>query len=180
VRAACRPPVVLALPVALVRAAALAVLMAPLTACGPRATVPTAAPTLIPAEHVQLLRLVNEARATARDCGPEEAFPAAAALSLDGRLSVAAQAHAAELRLVGRISHRGLDGSSVGERATRHGYAWSSVGENLAAGFDTPEEVVSAWLGSPDHCATIMDARFVHLGVGRDLTYWTQVFGRPR
>jgi hypothetical protein len=25
-----------------------------------------------------------------------------------------------------------------------------------------------------------MDARFVHLGVGRDLTYWTQVFGRPR
>jgi uncharacterized protein YkwD len=180
VRAAWGPLAALARPVALLRAAALAVLMAPLTACGTRATVPTAAPATIPAEHVQLLRLVNEARATSRHCGPEGAFPAAAALSLDGRLSLAAQAHAAELRLVGRISHRGLDGSGVGERATRHGYAWSSVGENLAAGFDTPEEVVGAWLGSPDHCATIMDARFVHLGVGRDLTYWTQVFGRPR
>jgi uncharacterized protein YkwD len=157
-----------------------------LGACGPRTTTTVASPrtplaTEPPsAEHLRLLALVNEVRASGASCGAEGVFPPSDALSLDGRLTAAAQRHAEELRRLGRISHIGADGSTVADRAELHGYDWRSVGENVASGFESPEGVVSGWLGSDGHCANIMHAGYVHLGIGRDGGYWTQVFGRPR
>lgn len=126
-----------------------------------------------------LLQEVNAARASRRSCG-SQAFPAAAPLTLEGRLTAAAEAHSQDMFDHGFMSHTGSDGSSVVDRVERQGYTWSALAENVAAGFPTPESVVAAWLGSPGHCANIMNAAYTELGTGSEGVYWTLVFGRPR
>ena len=71
-------------------------------------------------------------------------------------------------------------------RVTEAGYRWSAVGENIAAGQKSVDEVVAGWLSSPGHCANIMKAEFTAMGAARveasDPRYsplWTQVFARP-
>ena len=60
---------------------------------------------------------------------------------------------------------------------------YSSYGENLQAGAESPEEVMTAWINSPRHKANILDERFRKLGVGYNYDnesdqsyYWTQLF----
>ena len=87
----------------------------------------------------------------------------------------------------GKPGHEGSDGSTSGERITRAGYAWAAAGENVAAGQRDADAVVAAWLDSPGHCATLMNARFTATGIafalapGKDpAVYWTQLFAAPR
>jgi uncharacterized protein YkwD len=81
------------------------------------------------------------------------------------------------------MDHAGSDGSTPAMRATRAGYAWRTVGENVATGQSTPEQVVAEWLDSPRHCSNIMDADFTQMGVAFAASasgvYWAQVFGAP-
>ncbi len=41
-----------------------------------------------------------------------------------------------------------------------------AAGENLAAGFDTPEDVVKGWMGSEGHRNNMLDPRYREIGVG--------------
>ena len=52
-------------------------------------------------------------------------------------------------------------------------------GENIAYGQRSAAEVVSDWMGSPDHRRNILDCDFTTIGVGLDPRgmYWTQEFG---
>ncbi len=136
------------------------------------------------AQHV--LQYVNEARTKPRKCG-RKSFSPAQALSLNATLARAAQAHAKDMAAHRKMSHTGSDGSSPDERVTRVGYAWKSVGENVAMGQLSAKEVVDGWLSSPHHCENIMDPDFIHMGVayaavGKHETgiYWAQVFGKPK
>jgi len=124
------------------------------------------------------LSLVNQARSVQRSCG-STAYAAAAPLTLDARLTRAAQLHSQDMQATGIFSHTGSNGSSVGERASAQGYVWSRIGEDIAWGFPTSRAVVQAWLASPGHCANIMDPKFQHLGTGVAGTYWTLDFGTP-
>ncbi|RJG15542.1 CAP domain-containing protein [Massilia cavernae] len=134
-----------------------------------------------------MLGAVNAARAVARSCG-EEDFPPAPALSWNQALGEAAQAHSRVMARTKRLTHQEPDGSQVGERASRAGYRWLRIGENIASGQPTPEEAVASWLTSPGHCANIMSAGFTEMGAGYAINpdkrlgtvYWTQVFGMPR
>jgi uncharacterized protein YkwD len=78
--------------------------------------------------------------------------------------------------------------SDTRELAEEHGYEWRALGENIAAGQTTPEEVVEGWIGSPGHRANLLSEDFDELGVGYHFEendggrapyghYWTQVFG---
>ena len=78
------------------------------------------------------------------------------------------------------FSHTSLDGSSMRDRIERQGYGWSSIGENIAAGYRTAESVVTGWMNSPGHRANILNCRFTEIGVGFHNNYWTQNFGTPR
>jgi uncharacterized protein YkwD len=134
----------------------------------------------------RVLALVNEARSRARRCGRER-FAAAAPLSVVPALERSALAHAQDMARHSRLDHTGSDGSTPGERLQRTGYQRRLVGENIAAGRMTPEEVVRGWLDSPEHCANVMDARFRHMGIAyainptsRHRIYWAQVFAAPR
>ena len=58
------------------------------------------------------------------------------------------------------------------------------VGENVATGQSTSEQVVAEWLDSPRHCANIMDGDFTEMGVAvasnAGGVFWAQVFGAPQ
>ena len=133
----------------------------------------------------RVLQLANAARAQPRRCGLQ-AFAAAAPLTLNATLGRAALAYAQELARHGYMEHTGRDGSSPAQRVTRSGYRWRATGENLASGIMAPEEVIAGWLGSPEHCANLMDPAFSEIGVGFGVNardergvYWALEFGRP-
>ena len=95
----------------------------------------------------------------------------------------AARAHAEDLARTGTISHEGSDGSTPGQRVTAAGYVWTSVGENVAAGQTSPEEVVAAWMKSEPHRRNLLDPRFTSAGMAaidaqasRWRTCWVMVY----
>jgi uncharacterized protein YkwD len=132
-----------------------------------------------------VLALTNQARAHARFCGSQR-FPGAPPLSLASALTRAARAHSRDMVVRDFFSHTGSDGSTPGDRATRAGYRWSMLGENIASGVRTPREAVAGWLASPEHCANIMTAAFRQMGVAfavdpdAQVIDWTEDFGTPR
>jgi uncharacterized protein YkwD len=102
-------------------------------------------------------------------------------------LTEAAQRHADDMAGPGAFDHRGSDGSEPPERITRTGYRWRAAGENIAAGQASADEVVAAWLDSPEHCTNIMGPQFTEMGVAWALApsespaiYWAQVFAAPQ
>ena len=133
----------------------------------------------------RVLALVNEARADSRRCGWKK-YKAAAPLVLSETLGRAARVQADDMARHSSLSHSGSDGSTPAERATRAGYGWKLVGENIAAGQPSPEQVVAEWLESPGHCSNIMDPAYAEMGVAfayearsEKGVYWSQVFGTP-
>ena len=134
-----------------------------------------------------ILDAVNVARASARSCGNQR-FAPARPVTWNGTLGDAALAHSRDMAEHRYFSHKGRDGAGAAERALRAGYRWLRIGENIAAGQNSPAEVVAGWLSSPGHCANIMQAGFTEMGAayainqGRtgERVYWTQVFATPR
>ena len=131
----------------------------------------------------RVLQLINAARSQARKCGRRE-FTATTPLQPVAALEQAALAHAQDMAGHSDMGHKGSDGSMPADRATRAGYQWSAVAENVAAGQTTAEEVVNTWLTSPGHCANLMNSRYVDTGIAFALNqdsakgiYWVQVFG---
>lgn len=132
-----------------------------------------------------VLRLVNDLRAAGTTCGPVEAPPVRPLVrqpALDG----AARGYARRMARDDFFAHVDPAGRDAGDRADAAGYEWSSIGENLGAGQDSPAEVVEAWRTSVPHCRNLMAADWVHLGLGFAQddgstygTYWVQMFGVP-
>jgi uncharacterized protein YkwD len=143
-----------------------------------------------PTDHLaisrRVLELTNQARSHARRCG-SEAFPPAPPLTLGPpTLERAAAEHSRDMASHEYMDHTGRDGSTPGIRVTRAGYKWSAIGENLASGILSAEEVVNGWVGSPHHCENLMTARFTEMAVAYAVNasssggiYWTQLFGTP-
>jgi len=131
-----------------------------------------------------ILDATNRARAVGRTCGAQY-FPAAPPLASNAALNTAALAHSTEMAALRYFSHQGKDGTQAGERATRAGYAWRHIGENIASGMRTPEDAVAGWVASPGHCANLMSPGFTEMGSGfaqsgdpeSGIVFWTQVFG---
>ena len=134
----------------------------------------------------RVLSLVNEARSRQRRCG-SQTFAAGKPLKLNAQLGRAALLHSEEMAKYFSMGHQGRDGSTPAQRVTRAGYQWTAVGENVAAGPGTAEEVIAGWLASSGHCANIMSARYTEMGVafvvnGHDdyAVYWTLSLAAPR
>ncbi len=61
--------------------------------------------------------------------------------------------------------------------------SWTALAENIAAGPQTPAQVVAGWMGSPPHRAKILGRDVSETGVGYwrggpQGSYWVQDFGR--
>lgn len=147
-------------------------------------------PLRLPEQDVvgrEILDAVNAARAVPRNCG-ERAFAAAAPVAWNDELGAAALEHSRDMAAHRHFAHEGSDGSMVAVRATRAGYDWRLVGENIAAGQASAGEAVAGWIDSPGHCANLMNPAFTEMGAGYEISrarmpgfvYWTQVFGVRR
>ncbi len=113
----------------------------------------------------------------------------AAPLHISSTLMTIAESYSQVQSQQGSISHTGPDGSNPGQRLDRGGYNWAAYGENLAAGFASPDDAVAAWLRSPDHRANMLNGAFHDVGVGlthRDgdpshlSDYWVLELGAPQ
>jgi uncharacterized protein YkwD len=126
----------------------------------------------------EVLRLTNEFRAQ----------NGLAPLTLNGELNAAAQQYSRTMAQDDFFSHTGKDGSQPWDRAGAIGYEARAMGENIAAGQTTPQEVVQGWINSPGHRENLLNPNYTELGVGyfhmqndtgkvNYRHYWTQLFG---
>lgn len=102
----------------------------------------------------ELLRLTNKNRT-------ENNLPS---LSLNQKLSLAARKKAENMFAQNYWAHNSPDGKTPWVFIKDAGYSYTYAGENLARGFDTTEEVVSAWMASPKHRANVLSENFREVG----------------
>jgi uncharacterized protein YkwD len=138
-----------------------------------------------PALAARALELVNAARARGARCG-ERSFSPAPPVTLSDTLGGVALGHASDMAVHDYFEHQDLSGHSPADRVRAVGYREKLVGENIAFGPRTAEEVVQGWLDSPGHCENIMDPRFAEMGIayaaghGKRGLYWVQLLAAPR
>jgi uncharacterized protein YkwD len=142
--------------------------------------------TLSPILSTRALQLVNHVRALGTRCG-DELFGPAPPVTLSGTLSGVAFGHASDMAEHNYFEHEDLQGKTPSDRVRASGYQEKLVGENIAYGPKTVDEVVQGWLDSPGHCENIMDPRFAEMGLGyatshdaKHALYWVQVLAEPR
>ena len=102
-------------------------------------------------------------------------------LALSDELMRAAAVRSQEIIKV--FSHTRPDGTKFSSLVSRHG---RRIGENIAGGYQTPEDVVDGWMHSEGHRKNILHPDFTELGVGYAYEensqykhYWVQIFRRP-
>ncbi len=105
-------------------------------------------------------------------------------LAWDDTLAQVAAGHACDMINDNFFEHENLEGEHVGDRATALNYQWQMIGENLAAGQTTPQQVVDGWMASEGHRKNILRPQFTTLGIayrqgGSYMHYWVQVFAMP-
>lgn len=132
------------------------------------------------------VELINAVRARGVRCGSRELAPVPP-LHLSTQLSDVALGHALDMARHNYFDHQDPAGHSPAERVRASGYRETLVGENIAYGPKSADEVVRGWLDSPGHCENIMDVRFSEVGIAyaagtgsKPGLYWVQVFAAPR
>lgn len=134
------------------------------------------APANAPTLTNRVLELTNSERARA----------GLSALSVSPQLSQAAQQYSNVLSTDACFAHTCGPVPDLTQRDAQVGYdGWTAVGENIAAGYPTPEAVVAGWMNSQGHRENILSRGYSEIGLGLAAggkygSYWTQEFGnRP-
>ena len=114
----------------------------------------------------------------------ERAKSGCPALTVNAKLTTAAQAHSTDMATNNYFSHDSQDGRSPFDRMKAAGYDYRMAAENIAMGQQTPQDVMTAWMNSEGHKANILNCGLTEIGVGYALNasgtpYWTQDFGTP-
>ena len=140
--------------------------------------------------ELEVLELVNLRRAEGATCG-DQRMPPVGPLTMSSLLTCAARGHSQDMGERGFFDQLNPDGASPADRVMATNYQPRAVGENIASGSPTSEDVMAGWMNSPGHCTTIMRPEFTDLGVGyffsasstaagRGRAFWTQTFGAAR
>jgi uncharacterized protein YkwD len=120
----------------------------------------------------QLVAAINQARGQA----------GCQAVKDDGHLHNSARSHSDDMARKGYVSRTGSDGSSFSDRIRKAGYR-DPLGEDVGRGYQTGQQAVDAWMGTPDMKSAIVNCAAKAVGAGvsfaKDGTvYWTADFGR--
>ena len=104
------------------------------------------------------------------------------ALRSDTHLAAAARSHSAWMAQTGTFSHVGRNGTTFDARIRTAGYA-KPRSENIAWGYRTGADVVTAFMRSPGHKANLLDCTARAIGISavystNGTPYYTQDFGR--
>jgi uncharacterized protein YkwD len=124
-------------------------------------------------------RLVDLTNIERTRAGLDELRPNAA-------LDRAARIQADQLAAAGRLDHtvRGADYPRLEDRLAAAGYAWRTIGENLAFGQGNVATAIETWMRSDSHRANILNGEFTEVGAAQSVDrngrpYYVQVFARP-
>lgn len=131
--------------------------------------------------EAQVAQLVNAERA-------KQNLPPLKVLSA---LTAAARHHAMDMAVDNYFSHDSMDSAGgqltlacgTFDRISLWYKGWSNAGENIAAGFNSPQQVMDGWMKSDGHRANILNPNYTELGVGyysgsgQFPAYWVQDFG---
>ena len=150
---------------------------------GPRCTIDSGDwPPAWATFEVGVLEAVNRVRAEGASCGGEPQ-PPVPALTRDVLLEHSARLHSLDMAEQRYLAHESLDGRTLADRVADAGYEGSPIGENIAQGQGSVDEVMDGWMNSPGHCTNIMSPSYRAVGVGYaeleggDGPRWTQNFG---
>ncbi|WP_141578159.1 CAP domain-containing protein [Actinomadura sp. WMMA1423] len=107
-------------------------------------------------------------------------------VTLDGRLTAAAQAHAAAMAAQRRLDADGPDGMSVFDQVTLHGYVYLTIDEQFVSGPRSLEEFTRYYLDGGQAVDALRNGELCDVGIGhatgrgrdRDL-YWTILWAAP-
>jgi uncharacterized protein YkwD len=109
-----------------------------------------------------------------------------AALSLNTKLSSAAQHHATNMAAQNRMAHElpSADLPTLLDRLNHYNYNYNWAGENIAYGYSGASAVMNGWMNSSGHRANILNTNYTEIGIGvryagNGTPYYCQVFGRP-
>lgn len=102
-------------------------------------------------------------------------------LAANLQLARIARLKAEDMRDKNYFSHESPTYGSFFNMLGQFGISYRTAGENIAAGYSTPEAVVAAWMNSPGHRSNILNANFTAIGVGYASGgsyghYWVQEF----
>lgn len=119
----------------------------------------------------QVVAIMNQERSAAGVGG----------ITQNATLDNLAQIRAQEI--VTSFSHTRPNGTSCFTVFEENGVTYMAAGENIAAGYGTPEEVMVGWMNSEGHRANILNGNFTQVGIGYYTdpnstygTYWVQIF----
>ena len=109
-------------------------------------------------------------------------------LQLDPLLSRAAQLKAEDMAARGYFAHQAPDGRMPWDWIERAGYDYLAAAENLAVGYPTDVELISAWMESEGHRHNLLNQKYSDIGIGiahgkykgQDTVFVVQMLGTPR
>lgn len=115
-------------------------------------------------------KIVNARRAE-NGCG---------AVTNNEKLRSAARGHSQDMADQNYFDHTSLDGRTPWDRSKAAGYQ-NAIGENIAKGQRTAEQVMESWMNSDGHRKNILNCDAKETGVGLaydgNTAVWTQMFG---
>jgi len=130
----------------------------------------------------QVLFFLNDARQLGMPCPGGQVSQNLGWLESDETLNQVAQRYAERIAETGLISHQ-IDGTTPRERVEQAGYAYVRLSEIIYKGrSDDPLEAFGWWLGSPPHCAAIMNPAYRAVGIGfaREGRAWVILLAQPK
>lgn len=88
-------------------------------------------------------------------------------LTLNSTLTKTASYKTNDMFVYQYFEHVAPNGEAVGDVATKFGYQYIIVGENLALGnFSSNKKLVDAWMESPGHRENILNPNYSEIGIG--------------
>jgi uncharacterized protein YkwD len=129
----------------------------------------------------EFLSRINRVRQAGCKCGSQN-MPPAPPLVWNEQLEKAAKGHAEDMADRNYFNHKSKDGRNIQDRIINAGYGYKgfrsyAVGENIAFGQQSIDEVQDGWFKSPGHCKNLMNPDFKEIGVATSKKYWVQDFG---
>ena len=143
---------------------------------------PTATPTPNPVHRADAAEINQMVQEVIRLTNIERAKVGSAPLQYHEGLQKAAMVRAKEISI--SFSHTRPDGRNLSTALDEAGVGGSS-GENIAAVFRTPADVVEGWMNSQGHQVTMLSSRSAYIGVGiyqdeKGIYYWVQDFASEK
>ena len=102
-----------------------------------------------------------------------------APLRSNAQLDRVALLHSQDMLANGYLSHEDRNGLRAQGRVRQAGITRCGIGENIAKGQKSVEEVIAAWLASPGHRRNMLNSDYASYGIGRAGDTWTLVFALP-